>query len=118
MANVREIFAKNLKKNRHKCGFSQEKLAEKAEVSAHYISMIEMARNFPKSEIIERLASAMNIEVYELFLSSCSHSDEMEKVHQLLISVIKQTVSESIETSIETALKKIIKSEKAKKKTK
>lgn len=97
MAYVREIFAENLKENRRKCGFSQEKLAEKAGVSTHYISMIEMARNFPKSEIIERLANALGIEVHELFLDSRSATDELEKLHQTIASDIKQIVAESIE---------------------
>ena len=115
MINVREIFGKNLKRIRHECGFTQEKLAEKAGVSIHYISMIEISRNFPKSEIIERLANALNIEVYELFLTSRSHIDEMERQQQLIITAIKQTISESIETSLETALEKMTKSEKTKK---
>jgi|GEM_PF-4439440 len=37
MSHVRKIFADNLKQNRSKCGFSQEKLAEKAKVSTHYV---------------------------------------------------------------------------------
>jgi len=115
MAYVREIFAENLKKNRRKCGYTQEKLAEKAEVSTHYISMIEMARNFPKSEIIERLANALNIEVHELFVIPRSHSDEIDEFHQSIISVIKQTVSESVETSINSAIEKIFNLKKTKK---
>ena len=103
MTNVREIFAKNLKKNRRKCGFSQEILAEKAEVSTHYISMIELARNFPKSEVIGRLANALKIEVHELFLSPRSTTDEMEKFQQSIINVIKQTVSESVLISFDNA---------------
>jgi len=116
MANVREIFAKNLKKIRRKCGFSQEILAEKAEVSTHYISMIELARNFPKSEVIERLANALNIDVYELFLTSCSHNDEIDKLHKSIINVIKETVSASVDASVKTSFKNIVKSEKLKKK--
>ena len=109
MANVREIFAKNLRKNRHKYGFSQEMLAEKAKVSTHYISMIELSRNFPKSEAIERLANTMNIEVHELFIVPRSTVDELEKFHQSVITVIKQTVSESVTVSVESAFEKIFK---------
>jgi len=116
MTNVREIFAENLKQNRHKCGITQEKLAERAEVSTHYISMIELARNFPKSEVIGRLANALNIEVYELFLTSRSSAIEQEKLQRSIIAVIKQTVSQSVETSIETTIEKMFNLKKNSKK--
>ena len=108
MANVREIFARNLRKTRRKCGFSQEILAEKAEVSTHYISMIELARNFPKSEVIGRLANALNIEVHELFIVPRSPTDELEKLQQSIITVIKETVSESVAVSVKSAFEKIV----------
>jgi len=112
MPYVRELFAENLKKNRQKCGISQEKLAEKTGVSTHYISMIEIARNFPKSEIIERLANALGIEVHELFIASRSPENELEKLHKLIIQEIKQTVSETVAISIESAFEKREKKQK------
>ncbi|MCL2442985.1 MAG: helix-turn-helix domain-containing protein [Treponema sp.] len=107
MAYVKEIFAENLKKNRRKLGISQEILAERAGISTHYVSMIEMARNFPKSDVIERLASALEIEVHELFLVPRAPADELEKLHQSIINQIKQTVSESVTSSVESAFKKM-----------
>ena len=68
MTNLRSLFAKNLKEKRKICGLTQAKLAEKVNVSTHHIAMIELARNFPASELIERIASALNIEIFELFL--------------------------------------------------
>jgi len=120
MPGVMDLLAENLKKNRRKCGFSQEKLAEKAEVSTHYISMIEIKRNFPKSKIIERLAAALNIEVYELFLAPNSPADELEKLRQSIISDMKEIISESVTLSVEVAvdqaLKKPVKKKVKKKK--
>lgn len=104
MAYVRELFARNLKKNRHKCGFSQEKLAEEAKVSTHYIAMIEIARNFPKSEIIERLAVALGIEIHELFVDDYSPKVEMDKLHQAIIENIRETVAVSVDKAFEKAL--------------
>ena len=110
MARVREIFANNLRKNRNKCGLSQEKLAERAGISTHYVAMIELARNFPKSEIIECLANALNIEVHELFVVSHSPEDELAKLHRTISSDIKQTISEAIENAFKKGI--IKKSEK------
>jgi transcriptional regulator with XRE-family HTH domain len=104
MAYVKELFAKNLKENRHKCGFSQEKLAEEAKVSTHYIAMIEIARNFPKSEVIERLAAALGIEIYELFIENHSPKFELEKLHKAIVADIKQVVAVSVDAAFEKAL--------------
>jgi transcriptional regulator with XRE-family HTH domain len=99
MIGLREIFAKNLKENRKKCGFSQEKLAAMAEVSTHYIAMIELAHNFPSSEIIERIATALNVEIYELFVVSRSPKEELDKLRQWFITDIRQMIEETVETA-------------------
>jgi len=97
MDNIREIFAKNLRENRRKCGLTQAQLAEKAQVSTHYIALIELARNIPKVETIERLAKALNVEVYELFIVPLSPSIELEKYHETIISNLKDIVKESVD---------------------
>jgi transcriptional regulator with XRE-family HTH domain len=97
LANLREIFVRNLKENRRKCGFSQEKLAEKAEISAHYLAMLELTHNFPTAEVLERLAGALNIEVYELFVVSHSPKEELEKLRKDILNEIKQAIGENIE---------------------
>ena len=96
MSSVREIFAKNLKENRRKCGFSQEKLAEKAKISTQYLAMMEIARKFPTSEILERIAAALNINVYELFLIDHSPREELELLRKDIIREMKQTFGDII----------------------
>jgi transcriptional regulator with XRE-family HTH domain len=105
MTNLREIFARNLRENRRKCGFSQEKLAEKAEISTHYLAMMEISRNFPTAEVLERLAGAMEIEVYELFLIDHSPRAELERLRQDIVSEIKQLVHEAMEQTGDTTYK-------------
>jgi transcriptional regulator with XRE-family HTH domain len=97
MAGLREILAKNLRENRRKCGFSQEKLAEKADISTHYVTMLELARNFPTSEVLERIADALGIEVYELFWVAASPEAELERLHRTIVDDIRQTIEESVE---------------------
>jgi transcriptional regulator with XRE-family HTH domain len=100
MAPLREIFAKNLRENRRKCGFSQEKLAEKAGISTQYLAMMEIARKFPTAEVLERLAAAMNIKVYELFLIDHSPREELELLRQDIINEMKQTFGDIVEQAI------------------
>ena len=99
-ASLREIFAKNLRENRRKCGFSQEKLAEKAKISTQYLAMMEIARKFPTSEVLDRIAAAMNIKVYELFLIDHSPREELELLRQDIVSEMKKTFGEIIEQSL------------------
>jgi transcriptional regulator with XRE-family HTH domain len=101
---LREILAKNLRENRRKCGFSQEKLAEKAEISTQYLAMMEIARKFPSSEVLERLAEAMDIKVYELFLIDHSPREELELIRQNIISEMKQTFGEIVEHALKCVL--------------
>jgi transcriptional regulator with XRE-family HTH domain len=101
MDNIRETFARNLRENRRKCGLTQAQLAEKAEVSTHYIALIELARNIPKVETIERLASALNVEIYELFIVPLSPAMEMKKFHEAIIADLKDIVKESVDEAFE-----------------
>jgi len=82
MAKLRVIFARNLKEKRRKCGFSQAKLAEIVGVSTHHIAMIELTRNFPTVELVERIADALNINVYELFKENDTLSSEFEQLRK------------------------------------
>ena len=103
-APIREIFAKNLRENRRKCGLSQEKLAEKAGISTQYLAMMEIARKFPTSEVLERLAAAANINVYELFLIDHSPREELELLRQEIMDEMRQTFSNIVEQALKRTI--------------
>ncbi|MDR0641484.1 MAG: helix-turn-helix transcriptional regulator [Treponema sp.] len=98
--NLKDILSKNLRENRRKCGFSQEQLAEKAGISTQYLAMIEIARKFPTSEVLERLARAMGIKVYELFLIDYSPREALERLEQSIIANIEQVVRKTIQDTL------------------
>jgi len=108
VANVKEILAQNLKDHRKRLGITQSKLAEKAGLSTQYLGMIEIARNFPTADVLDRLAAALGIKSNELFSVSDSPEIAMEqlqmailgKLDQKLVNfdqVIKRAVKEAIE---------------------
>ena len=97
MTNLREILAHNLKIKRQNSGLSQAKLAEKVNVSTHHIAMIEIARNYPALELVERIADVLDIEIYELFISPSSNPEEMELLYQKVAKNIEQVVAKAIE---------------------
>lgn len=59
--NLRQIFSKNIKFYRMQNNLSQQELAEKCETATNYISEIETGRKFPSIEMIEKLASVLNV---------------------------------------------------------
>jgi transcriptional regulator with XRE-family HTH domain len=105
MERLGTIFANNLREYRRKRGLTQEKLAEMVEVSTHHIGMIELTRNFPTFDLIERIAEALGIEIYELFLVPQSPKDELEKLRRTIIDEIKQAVDDSIQKALSEKLK-------------
>jgi transcriptional regulator with XRE-family HTH domain len=100
MISIRDILANNLKENRRKCGVSQAKLAEKAEVSTQYIAMIELSRQFPTPEVLERIAGALEIEAYELFSVPSSPQNELERFRQDILNEIRQAFGETLEKAL------------------
>jgi transcriptional regulator with XRE-family HTH domain len=97
MARLHEIFAYNLKEKRRKCGFTQAQLAEKVDVSTHHIGMLEIARNYPTLELVERIAGALDIEVYELFVDPLSSHEELERLYQAVANNIERVVGEAVQ---------------------
>jgi transcriptional regulator with XRE-family HTH domain len=106
MTNLRDILAYNLKENRKKCGLSQAKLAEKANITTQYIAMIEVSRKFPTPEMLDRLANALEIEAYELFIVKPSPEDSMERLHNTLVGNIERVITEAVEKAIDSKCKK------------
>jgi len=101
MKRLKDVLAKNLKINRMKQGLTQEKLAEKAGISTHYLAMIELGRKFPSAEMMERLAAALEIEGPQLFNVLDLDDNALKRFQESVIAEIKRTVSISIKDSFE-----------------
>ena len=63
-----KIFVFNMKKYRKKRQLSQMKLAEMLNTSTSYIGEIEINRKIPSLEMVERIANALEIEPFRLFI--------------------------------------------------
>ena len=99
-AGIREILALNMKENRRKNGFSQEKLAEKAGISTPFIAMIEVSRKFPTPEVLEKIARALNIKTWQLFTVSPDPEESMERLHKSIVKDINNVVSIAVKNAI------------------
>ncbi|MBE6144710.1 MAG: helix-turn-helix transcriptional regulator [Firmicutes bacterium] len=64
-----DIVRKNIKKYRKSANLTQQELADKIEVSMHYISQIESANpnKYFTLVVIGRIADVLNIDIRQLF---------------------------------------------------
>ena len=89
-----ELFIINLKDFRKVQKISQSKLAELCGSSQAYIAEIEVGNKFPSPDMIERIASALNVESYCLFQNKVVTEDK------LLTPVQRQEIINQISASI------------------
>ena len=66
--DIIKVFGSNVKYYRQVVGLSQEALAEKCGMHRTYISAIECFRRSISLENIQRIADALAIEPYNLFI--------------------------------------------------
>jgi transcriptional regulator with XRE-family HTH domain len=64
--DLRQVFAANLRRFRHKAGLSQEELAHSADVNRTYMSKLEKGGSYVGLEIIGKIASVLGVEPAEL----------------------------------------------------
>ena len=68
--DIIKVFGDNLKKYRTQLGLSQESFAEKCGLHRTYISAIECYRRSIALENVQRIADALEIETYKLFMEN------------------------------------------------
>ena len=66
--NIVKVFARNLKYYRNKMGVSQEQFADKSGLHRTYISAIECGKRSISLKNIQKIAEALEIETYLLFV--------------------------------------------------
>ena len=66
--DIVKVFGDNVKRYRQTLGISQEAFEEKCGLHRTYISAIECHRRSISLENIQRIADALGIETYKLFL--------------------------------------------------
>ena len=103
---LHETLSQNIKKYR-KGKYTQEQLAEKIGVSAQNINDIEGKRRWPRESTLIKIADALEIEVYQLFIPNdlsniqIETTDENEKIRttiqQQLVSDFRKSMNNMLE---------------------
>ena len=105
IANIKEILAANIRENRRKRGLTQEKLAEKADMSLHYLATLELGNNFPSGEMLEKLAKALDIQPFQLFYPSATPEGALLQLEQSIINNIEKTISNTVKQTVKQTIK-------------
>jgi len=80
---IRKVLAENIKKYRKNFGYSQEKLAEKAGLSAQTLNDIEGCRRWLSAKTMTQLAKALHIAEYQLLVPESGDTSEKSKKSSL-----------------------------------
>ena len=70
--DILKVFGENLRKYRTNRGISQEKFAEMCNLHRTYISDVERAQRSISLGNVQKIADALKIETYKLFLEEKS----------------------------------------------
>lgn len=90
---LQEILSQNIKKYR-KGKYTQEQLAEEIGVSTQNINDIEGKRRWPRESTLIKIAAALGVEVYQLFVPQNSEvikieeTDENKKIQKQIQSKV------------------------------
>jgi len=102
---LRKILSVNIKKQREFLSLTQEKLAEKAGMSANMINDIEGCRSWVSDKTLVKLASALKIETYRLFMPLTLTDNDIGKTALIDLAQELQKIRKDFNSGFENALK-------------
>jgi len=65
--NTKGLVGRRIQELRKRSGLSQEKVAEKADINPHYLSRIECGKENPTLDMLIKLSTALEVEMWEMF---------------------------------------------------
>jgi len=93
---IRQILAQNIKNRREYLGLSQEKLAEASNMSVQTINTIEGCRMWVSDKTVTRLAKALDIEVFQLFVPYQANKSELKASPTAALFEFRQKVKNAV----------------------
>ena len=91
----------NIRSLRKKQGLSQDKLADKANISRQMMNDIEGRRRWLTKGTLVKLSNALEVDVHELFLPSIQENDNIKNIYEIItdriISKVKDVVNKALE---------------------
>ena len=102
---IRKTLSANIKKHRENLSLTQEKLAEKAGISANMMNDIEGCRTWISDKTLSKLAIALKVETYRLFLPLTLTDNDIGKTALSDLAQDLQKIRKDFNSNFENALK-------------
>jgi transcriptional regulator with XRE-family HTH domain len=99
---IHKILSSNVKNQRKKLKYSQEKLAELAGLSVQTINDIEGCRKWVSARTITKLAGALDMECYHLLMPGFISQNKKQGSPTKNLLMLKEKLNNGIDTLIET----------------
>lgn len=94
-----KLFGMRIKELRTIRKLSQEQLSKRADISAKYMSRIEMGQHFPSFVILTKLAKALNVEMKDFF--EFTHEVQNTKeLKEIICKLLKETDEEQLKLAV------------------
>ena len=96
MTSLRSLLTFNMKAQRHILGITQAQLAERVNTSTNYIALIESEKKFPTPEMLERIATALEIDAPFLFSTKSYPLPEtgtLTKLQEQVLNDLSEVIS-------------------------
>lgn len=101
---IKQIFGNNIHSYRKLRALSQEKLAEKLDISVKHLSTMETGKVFASADLIEKIAKELNVSLSALFYTPDEKSMDSSDFAKIDMILEEETVKyiDSIKQRIRT----------------
>ena len=107
---LRAIFGRNVKLYRGRRNWSQADLAEYAKISINFLGDIERGKKWPHPETLVKMADALEIKVFELFLEDETEvNPKTQTLMKRFIKDVSLTINKSLSLSVNQSIENICK---------
>ena len=92
----------NIRSLRKKNGLSQEKLADKADISRQMMNDIEGRRRWLTKGTLVKIANALEVDVHELFIPSAEENSTTKTAYASITQKVILQVKEAVEKTLDS----------------
>jgi len=102
---LRAVFGKNVKSYRLRRKWSQADLSEYANISINFLGDIERGNKWPRPDTLTRLADALEVKVFELFLEEDAQIDaKTQTLMGRFVKDVSLTINKSLFLSVNQSI--------------
>ena len=98
MTDLKRLFCTRIKNLRENKGWTQENLAEMMDISSNYLSSIERGKENPTFDMLEKISTALGVEIREIF--DFGHEISQDELRKMLNKFAKEADEEDLRLAV------------------